>query len=204
MREVLDALHAPLEAGGDQAGLSSGDEAAPPPSDHRDAGPRGRSSRAAPQLERRPEPGHSVDRCAPEDALRGASLPAFVNGGGVAARFAIRSAGAVVAEPSPGEALQVSDEAVLALFGRDRAALLRVIGAADHDASGTAEGVEASKRPEADGSSGPAGSSGLLPAGILLHAPVRASIPPVQLAGQLVGARTGGLDACPLGDCRRV
>ena len=128
MREVLDALHAPLEAGGDQAGLSSGDEAAPPPSDHRDAGPRGRSSRAAPQLERRPEPGHSVDRCAPEDALRGASLPAFVNGGGVAARFALRSAGAVVAEPSPGETLQVSDEAVLALFGRDRAALLRVIG----------------------------------------------------------------------------
>lgn len=55
-------------------------------------------------------------------------MRAFVNGGGVAARSAIRSAGAVVAEPSPGETLQVSDEAVLALFGRDRAALLRVIG----------------------------------------------------------------------------
>ena len=55
-------------------------------------------------------------------------MRAFVDGGGVAARLARPAAGAALEEPSPGEALEVSDVALLALFGRDRTALLRVVG----------------------------------------------------------------------------
>mmetsp|Transcript_41415 Transcript_41415/g.86547 ORF Transcript_41415/g.86547 Transcript_41415/m.86547 type:complete len:105 (-) Transcript_41415:2838-3152(-) len=55
-------------------------------------------------------------------------MRSFVDGGGVAARLARPAAGAAFEEAFPGEALEVSDEALLALFGRDRAALLRVVG----------------------------------------------------------------------------
>ncbi len=55
-------------------------------------------------------------------------MRSFVNSGGVAAQLASPSAGAVFEEPAPDEALEVSDEAVLALFGRDRTALLRALG----------------------------------------------------------------------------
>ena len=55
-------------------------------------------------------------------------MRSFVDGGGVAARLASPAAGAALEEPFPGEALEVSDEALLALFGRDRAALLRMAG----------------------------------------------------------------------------
>jgi hypothetical protein len=55
-------------------------------------------------------------------------MRSFVNSSGIATQLASPSAGVVFEEPAPGEALEVSDEAVLALFGRDRTALLRVLG----------------------------------------------------------------------------
>jgi hypothetical protein len=55
-------------------------------------------------------------------------MKAFVAGGGVAAQFAVSAAGAAFEEPSPEEALEVSGEAVYALFGSLRASLLRMIG----------------------------------------------------------------------------
>ena len=62
------------------------------------------------------------------EVWRGARKRSFVNSGGVAAQLASPTVGAVFEEPAPGEALEVSDEAVSALFGRARAELLRVIG----------------------------------------------------------------------------
>ncbi len=52
----------------------------------------------------------------------------FVAGGGVAARFVGSAVGAAFEEPSPEEALEVSGEAVCALFCSLRASLLRMIG----------------------------------------------------------------------------
>jgi hypothetical protein len=127
----MEALHdcSPLEAGMDQAGPPSGDDAAPSPLDLREAGHRGWSGRAA--LQRRgPEAAirAGVIRSAPEAAWQGAQLRAFVIGGGVAAQFARPSGGAAFEVPALGEALTVADDAVSALFGRDRAALPRVFG----------------------------------------------------------------------------
>ena len=129
VREAMEALNdsdgLPLEAGRDQAGLSSGDEAAPSPQDRREAGRSGRSGMVA-SRRGRPEAGNGagVNRSAPEDVWRGVRVRSFCDGGGTAARPARPAADAVLEEPSSGEAL----EALLARFGRDRAARLRVLG----------------------------------------------------------------------------
>jgi hypothetical protein len=69
-----------------------------------------------------------VGIAAPEAAWQGARMRTFVNSSCVAAQFVRPSAGTAFEEPAPGEALTVSDDAVSALVGLDRAALLRVIG----------------------------------------------------------------------------
>jgi hypothetical protein len=113
-----------------EAGSSSGDEAVAPPHQHRrEAGVLSRLGVTSLQPGRseavRRIPTHGT---APTSAWRGARMRAFVAGGGVAAQFAVSAVGAAFEEPSPEEALEVSGEAVYALFGSLRASLLRMIG----------------------------------------------------------------------------
>jgi hypothetical protein len=130
VRDALEALHDnfPLDARMDQAGSASGDDAAPSPLDRLEAGHRGWSGRVPQRRGSAAATRADGNGSAPEAAWHGARMRAFVNGGGVAAQFARLSAGAALEEPAQGEMLTVSDHAVFALFGRDQAALLRVIG----------------------------------------------------------------------------
>ena len=132
LHETTEAFEdgSPLNAGRAEAGFASGAEAvAPSRPIRREAVVRSRVGPASLQRGRleafNRSPAHSSTQTS---AWSGARMRSFVEGGGVAAQFAGSAAGAAVEEPAPGEALEVSDEAVYALLGRNRASLLRVLG----------------------------------------------------------------------------
>jgi hypothetical protein len=131
-REVTEAFEggSSLNAGLTEAGFSSGDEAVDPPRQHRqEAGVLSRVGATSLQPGRseavRRFPTHGT---APTSTWRDARMRSFEAGGGVVVQFAGSAAGAAFEEPSPEEALEVSGEAVYALFGSLRASPLRMIG----------------------------------------------------------------------------
>lgn len=129
--EVMDALNdaSASEAGREQAERPPDEEAGLPHSVRWVADHRGGNDRVEPRW-RRSETDNRASGGSPAAARawQGARRRSFVDSGGVAARLARPAAGAAFDEPLPGEALEVSDGALLALFGRDRTALLRVVG----------------------------------------------------------------------------